>query len=135
MVGTGVLRDAEFGAEEGRTDFRDQLLGSIGGIAKALAEIAGKAMPRRSPVGEFMDKGGEVPHAARHGIGAAEQAFIGHLDVVGRRTIESALAPVLDASVGIGDEAICGSNALDRPERLRWAPQSKAINLASVEDV
>jgi hypothetical protein len=42
---------------------------------------------------------------------------------------------VLDASADIGDEPIGGSNALDRTEQLGCGRQSKAIDLACVEDV
>jgi len=51
VVSADILRNAEFAAQEGRTDFRDEFLGGVGGIAEALAEIAGKAVSRRSPVG------------------------------------------------------------------------------------
>ena len=48
-------RNAQFGAKERGADFRDQLFGGIGSIAKALAKLAIEAMLRTSPVGELMD--------------------------------------------------------------------------------
>jgi hypothetical protein len=49
------------------------------------------------------------------------------LDVVGRGTIEGALAAMLDLGAGIADEAIGCFDALDGAERLRYARQSKAV--------
>jgi len=39
VIGAKLVRDLEIGAEEGGTQFRDQLLDGVGSIAEALAEL------------------------------------------------------------------------------------------------
>lgn len=50
MVGTGVLRDAKLGTEEGASDFGDKLFGGVSGIAETLPEFTGEALFRTAPM-------------------------------------------------------------------------------------
>ena len=82
-----------------------------------------------------MQEDGEVSFAARHRVGAAEQAFVRHLDVVGRGAVEGALAAVLDADAGRADKAVGSLDALDRTKPFRRCRQREAVDLAGVEHV
>lgn len=72
MVGARVLRSTQLTAQE-----------SIGSIAKTLAEVAGEPIGCAAPMRQFVNKDGMIAFGPRHRLGATEQAFIGHLDVVG----------------------------------------------------
>lgn len=50
MVRTGVLRDAEFAAQEGAADLGDEFFGGIGVIAEAFSEFTGKALFGAGPM-------------------------------------------------------------------------------------
>ena len=59
-------------------------------------------------------QGGGVPGlGAVHGIGAGEQAFIGHVDGVGGRAIIGALAAGFDPGAGVRQKAIGRLDARD----------------------
>ena len=51
MIGARLVGDAEIGAQERGSEFRDQLLHRVGLVAKALAELAIAAGRRARPMG------------------------------------------------------------------------------------
>ncbi len=57
MVGARLIGDPEVGAEEGGTEFRDELFHGVGGIAKAFAQLAVAALLGAGPMRQLVKEG------------------------------------------------------------------------------
>src|SRR5690606_20858545 len=119
MVGAGVLRDFEFGAEEGGAYLSDELFSGIGSIPEALSEFAVEAVLGAGPMHNLM-RGDRIPcFGAGHVVCAGEEAFIWHLHEVtaaigAKRTIEGAVAADFDTRSCSSNEALNAFDPLDR---------------------
>ena len=98
----GVLGDAECRAENGGADFGDEFLGEIGLVAKAAGRVAIAAVFWQSPMDQLIQLDAGMSLGARHAVSTGEEAVVGHLDMIGRRRIESALAALDDFGSGRG---------------------------------
>ncbi len=93
VIRAGLAGDTQIGAEEGGSEFGDQLLDRIGLVAEALAELAIAAALGAGPVGKLMTQRGKVGFRRRARLGADEGFARRQVDVVRRRTIKARPPP------------------------------------------
>jgi hypothetical protein len=75
----------------------------------------------------------EIRLVARHGGGAGEEAFVGHVDGVGRGPVVRLLAAMHDPGAGCGEETVGVEDALDGAERFGRGRRCVALHLRAVE--
>ena len=112
----GVIRarrvaDAEIGAEESGSEFRDKLLDRVGLIAEALAELAIAAALNAGEMGQLVQEGRVIGLGGGAGGGADEGFARRQLNGIGRGAIESPAPAMVDDSAGCGDKSL---GAFDR---------------------
>jgi hypothetical protein len=71
VIGAGIVCDAEIGAEEGGSEFGNQLLDRIGLVAEALAELPMAAALGAGPVAKLMTQRGKVGFRRRARLGTS----------------------------------------------------------------
>ncbi|KJS09053.1 MAG: hypothetical protein VR78_16925 [Hoeflea sp. BRH_c9] len=143
MVGSWFRRDAEITAEEGSTNFGDELFGGVALRAEAPGEIAIEAMLRAGPVHQLVAECRIEAFCRRRGVRSGEAAAFRHADLVDRRDIAGTVSAFFEAArvaaakasaraIGskVGASGICSSESSLKPST--WATSktklARAIN-------
>lgn len=106
-----LIGDTEFSAQEGRSEFSHEFFHGIGISAETSREIAIEARRMTAPVYVLMEEDGIEGFGRAARFGADESGTLRHVDAVGERPVERAIAAILHFRSDPDDETFDGLQA------------------------